>query len=218
MERIIKIVLPALPETLLMVGVASIFAIIFGLPLAVFLYISQRGGLKENQKLYRFLDGLINIFRSLPFIVLIFILTPLTLLIAKKRIGLGAAMVPLSISAIPFLARLIEGNLNDVEGGIIEAAQAMGADTKTIVTKVLLREALSPIISSLTMTIIALIGQSAIVGTIGGGGLGDVALRYGYQRNETDILWAACILIILIVQIVQLIGNYLVKKLDKRNK
>ena len=126
-------------------------------------------------------------------------------------------MVPLTFSAIPFLARLIEGNLNDVDPGIIEAAQAMGADNKTIV-KVVLREALSPIIASVTMTIIALIGQSAIVGTIGGGGLGDVALRYGYQRNETDILWAACILIILIVQFVQVLGNYLTKKLDKKNK
>ncbi|MDO5028443.1 MAG: methionine ABC transporter permease [Bacillota bacterium] len=218
MDRILKIVLPALPETLLMVAVASLFGLVFGLPLAILLYVSQKGSLKENQKLYSFLDGLINIFRSLPFIVLIFILTPLTLLIAKKRIGLGAAMVPLSISAIPFLARLIEGNLNDVDLGIIEAAQAMGADTKTIVTKVLLREALSPIIASLTMTIIALVGQSAIVGSIGGGGLGDVALRYGYQRNEVDILWAACLLIILIVQVVQVSGNILVKKLDKRNK
>lgn len=217
MERIIKIVLPALPETLLMVLVASAFGILLGLPLAVLLYTNQKNGLRENQKLYRFLDGIINIFRSLPFIVLIFILTPITILIAKKRIGLEAAMVPLTFSAIPFLARLIEGNLNDVDPGIIEAAQAMGADNKTIV-KVVLREALSPIIASVTMTIIALIGQSAIVGTIGGGGLGDVALRYGYQRNETDILWAACILIILIVQIVQLLGNYLTKKLDKKNK
>lgn len=215
MDRIIKIVVPALPETLLMVGVASLFEIVLGLPLAILLYTSQKGGLRENQRLYRVLDGIINIFRSLPFIVLIFILTPITLLIAKKRIGLGAAMVPLTFSAVPFLARLIEGNLNDVDPGIIEAAQAMGADTRTIVTKVLLREALSPIIASITMTIISLIGQSAIVGTIGGGGLGDVALRYGYQRNETAILWAACLLIILIVQVVQVLGNYFVKKLDK---
>lgn len=215
-ERFIDIVLPAIPETLIMVLISSLIGVLIGVPLGILLYITRKGGISENKSVYRVLDTFINIFRSLPFIVLMLILVPLTILIVGRRIGLKAAIVPLSFSAIPFLARLVEGNLLEVDKGIIEAARSMGTDTKKIVTKVLLKEAFPKIISSVTMTIISLVGQSAIVGTIGGGGLGDVALRYGYQRNEIDILWLSCIAIILIVQIVQFIGMNLSKSLDKK--
>lgn len=216
MDRIMSIVGPAIPETLIMIGVSSLIAIIFGIPLGVQLYLTRKGGLKENLGLYRILDGIINIFRSLPFMVLMFILFPLTRLIVGTRIGVRASIVPLSVSAIPFLARVVEGNLLEIDTGIIEAARAMGTDTNTIVKKVLLSEALPQIVSSITLMIINLIGQSAVVGAIGGGGLGDVAIRYGYQRNQMDMLWASCIAIIILVQLVQFIGNRLAKSLDKR--
>lgn len=210
----LKIVLPALPETLIMVLVSSLVGVIFGLPLGVLLYISKEGGLKENKRVYRFFDAFINVFRSLPFIVLMLVLVPLTVLLVGKRIGLKAAIVPLSVSAIPFIARLIEGDLSEVDKGIIEAARSMGSSVKDII-KLVIHEASPKLISSVTMTVISLVGQSAIVGTIGGGGLGDVALRYGYQRNELDILWMSCITIILIVQFVQFVGMNVSRSLDK---
>jgi len=215
-ERINDIVLPAVPETLIMVAVSSLIGVILGLVLGIILYVTKEGGLKENRTVYRILDVIINVIRSLPFIVLMLILVPLTKLIVGRRIGLQASIVPLTVTAIPFLARLFEGNFNEIDEGIIEAAKAMGSNTWTIVKKVVLKEALPSIINSITMTVINLIGLSAIVGTIGGGGLGDVALRYGYQRNQLDILWASCIAIIIIVQIVQIIGKNLSKRLNKK--
>lgn len=216
MDRVLDIVLPALPETIIMVAVATIIAIIFGIPLGVALYVSRPGGLKENRTLYSVLDTVINVFRSLPFMVLMFVLFPLTRLLTGTRIGVKASIVPLSVSAIPFLARIIEGNLSEIKGGIIEAARSMGSDTNTIITKVLLKEALPQIISSITLMIVNLIGQSAVVGVIGGGGLGDVAIRYGYQRNQSDVLWASCLLIIVLVQVVQIVGNSFSRAVDKR--
>ncbi|MFY9214409.1 MAG: methionine ABC transporter permease [Tissierellaceae bacterium] len=216
MERIISIVLPAIPETLLMVGVSSLIAVVVGLPLGMILYTSQKGGLSENLTVYKILDGFVNIFRSLPFAVLMLLVMPLTRFIVGRRIGTTASIVPLTITAIPFIARMFEGNFNGLDKGIIEAARAMGSDTLTILRKVVLKESLPQIISTVTMTIINLIGQSAIVGLIGGGGLGDIAIRYGYSRNQMDILYAACIAIIVLVQIVQLVGNNLAKIVDKK--
>lgn len=216
MERIISIVLPAIPETLLMVGVSSLIAVVVGLPLGMILYTSQKGSLSENLTVYKILDGFVNIFRSLPFAVLMLLVMPLTRFIVGRRIGTTASIVPLTITAIPFIARMFEGNFNGLDKGIIEAARAMGSDTLTILRKVVLKESLPQIISTVTMTIINLIGQSAIVGLIGGGGLGDIAIRYGYSRNQMDILYAACIAIIVLVQIVQLVGNNLAKIVDKK--
>lgn len=216
MERILSIVLPAIPETLLMVGVSSLIALIVGLPLGILLYITQQGGLSENFTVYKILDGFVNVFRSLPFAVLMLLVMPLTKLIVGRRIGTTASIVPLTVTAIPFIARMFEGNFNGLDKGIIEAARAMGSDTKVIVTKVVLKESLPQIISTVTMTIINLVGQSAIVGLVGGGGLGDVALRYGYSRNQMDILWAACIAIVILVQLVQFIGDSFAKALDKK--
>lgn len=216
MERILSIVLPAIPETLIMVGVSSLIAVIVGLPLGMILYTSQKGGLSDNQTVYKVLDGFVNIFRSLPFAVLMLLVMPLTKLIVGRRIGTTASIVPLTVTAIPFIARMLEGNFNGLDKGIIEAARAMGSDTYTIVKKVVLKESLPQIIATVTMTIINLIGQSAIVGLIGGGGLGDIALRYGYSRNQMDILYAACIAIIILVQVVQFTGNNLAKLVDKK--
>lgn len=167
MERIISIVLPAIPETLLMVGVSSLIAVVVGLPLGMILYTSQKGGLSENLTVYKILDGFVNIFRSLPFAVLMLLVMPLTRFIVGRRIGTTASIVPLTITAIPFIARMFEGNFNGLDKGIIEAARAMGSDTLTILRKVVLKESLPQIISTVTMTIINLIGQSAIVGLIG---------------------------------------------------
>ncbi|MFB0972885.1 MAG: ABC transporter permease [Tissierellia bacterium] len=216
MNDILKIVLPAIPETLIMVGASSILAILVGTPLAIILYTSQNGGLSEDAKFYGILDTVINVLRSLPFVVLMLLILPLTKLLIGRRIGTTASIVPLTVSAIPFLARLLEGDFNSVDRGIIEAARAMGSSTQTIVRKVVIKEALPNIISSITMTIISLVGQSAIVGMIGGGGLGDIAIRYGYQRNQKDILWAACIAIIILVQLVQFIGINTSKAIDKK--
>ncbi len=216
MNEIIKIVLPAIPETLIMVGFSSLLAILAGIPLAIMLYTTQKNGLSEDGKIYGLLDTIINVLRSLPFVVLMLLILPLTKIIVGRRIGTTASIVPLTISAIPFLARLLEGDFNSVDKGIIEAARAMGSGTNTIVRKVVLKESLPNIISSITMTIISLVGQSAIVGMIGGGGLGDIAIRYGYQRNQTDILWAACIAIIVLVQLVQFIGINMSKAIDKK--
>lgn len=216
MERILSIVLPAIPQTLIMVGVSSLIAVIIGLPLGILLYTTQQGGLSENLTVYKILDGFVNVFRSLPFAVLMLLVMPLTKLIVGRRIGTTASIVPLTVTAIPFISRIFEGNFNGLDKGIIEAAKAMGSDTKTIVKKVVLKESLPQIISTVTMTIINLVGQSAIVGLVGGGGLGDIALRYGYSRNQTDILLASCIAIIILVQVVQFVGNNLSKKLDKK--
>lgn len=216
MERILSIVVPSIPETLIMIGISSLIGIVGALPLGIILYITKKGGLSENLRVYRILDMTINIFRSLPFVVLMLVLFPLTKLLVGKRIGLEASIVPLSFSAIPFLARLLEGNFNEVDKGIIEAAKAMGTDTISIVRKVVFSEALPQIITSLTITIINLIGLSAIVGIIGGGGLGDIAIRYGYQRNQMDILWASCLAIILLVQIVQIVGDNLSKNINRK--
>lgn len=216
MERFIEIVLPAIPETIYMVGISSILSVLIGIPLGIILYTSQEGGLSENEGVYKVLDSIVNVFRSLPFVVLMLVVTPLTVLIVGKRIGSTASIVPLTVSAIPFMARVIEGNLNEVDKGIVEAARAMGSPTGVIVRRVVLKEAMPLIVQSITLVVINLIGQSAIVGMIGGGGLGDIAIRYGYNRNQTDILLMSCIVIIILVQLIQIIGNSISKAIDKK--
>lgn len=216
MVEIFEKIRPAIPETLMMVFVSSFLAMLFGIPLGIILYITKKDGLSENSLLYAVLDGIINILRSLPFVVLMLLVFPLSKLIVGKRIGTEAAIVPLTVSAIPFVARLMEGYFNEVDNGIIEAAKSMGSNTYTIVTKVLLKEALPQIINGITMTIINIIGMSAVAGMIGGGGLGDIAIRYGYQRNQMDVLWGSCIAIVLMVQLVQFFGNNLSKAINKK--
>ncbi|MEQ2401525.1 methionine ABC transporter permease [Peptoniphilus hominis (ex Hitch et al. 2025)] len=216
MERIIDIVLPAIPETLVMVLASTIIALLIGLPLGIVLTNTRQGGLNESAKVYSILDGIINVLRSFPFVILMIVVFPLSRLIVGKSYGTAAMIIPLSLSAAPFVARLMEGYFIQVDQGIIEAAKSMGSSNKEIIFKVLIPEAMPMLVSGITMTLINVIGYSAMAGVMGGGGLGDVANRYGYQRNEPLILWSAVIVIIILVQIVQFIGNKIAENIDKR--
>ena len=216
MDRIIDIVLPAIPETLVMVLASTIIALLIGLPLGIVLTNTRPGGLNESAKVYSILDGIINVLRSFPFVILMIVVFPLSRLIVGKSYGTAAMIIPLSLSAAPFVARLMEGYFIQVDSGIIEAAKSMGSTNKEIIFKVLIPEAMPMLVSGITMTLINVIGYSAMAGVMGGGGLGDVANRYGYQRNEPLILWSAVIVIIILVQIVQFIGNKIAENIDKR--
>lgn len=216
MERIIDIILPAIPETLVMVLASTIIALLIGLPLGIILTNTRPGGLNESAKVYSVLDGIINVLRSFPFVILMIVVFPLSRLIVGKSYGTAAMIIPLSLSAAPFVARLMEGYFIQVDSGIIEAAKSMGSTNKEIIFKVLIPEAMPMVVSGITMTLINVIGYSAMAGVMGGGGLGDVANRYGYQRNEPLILWSAVIVIIILVQIVQFIGNKIADNIDKR--
>lgn len=216
MDRIIDIVLPAIPQTLVMVLASTIIALLIGIPLGIILTTTRSGGLTESTKLYSILDGIINVLRSFPFVILMIVVFPLSRLIVGKSYGTAAMIIPLSLSAAPFVARLMEGYFIQVDQGIIEAAKSMGSTKREIIFKVLIPEAMPMVVTGITMTIINVIGYSAMAGVMGGGGLGDVANRYGYQRNEPLILWSAVIVIIILVQIVQLIGNKIADKIDRR--
>jgi len=198
-----------------MVFASTLFSVMLGLPLGVITAISEEGHIWEKRGLNRILNGLINITRSFPFIILMIAVFPLTKLIVGKRIGTTAAIVPLTIAAIPFVARLVETAIKEISPGIIEAALSMGADVKQIVFRVLIPEALPSIASGITLTIINLIGYSAMAGAIGGGGLGNLAIRYGYQGFQKDVMIGTVIVLVIIVQIIQSIGSRIYNKLVK---
>ncbi|MDQ0351441.1 D-methionine transport system permease protein [Alkalibacillus filiformis] len=208
-------ILEATQETLLMVSIALVLATVIGLPLGVALVVTRDHGLMENKIVFNVLNGVVNIFRSIPFIILLVAILPLTRLLVGTSIGTAAATVPLVLFSGPYIARLIESSLLDVNKGVIEAAQSMGATNWQIIYRVLLPEALSTIALNLTIASIGLVGASAMAGFVGGGGLGDLAISYGYQRFETDIMIVTVILLIIIVQAFQAIGNYLSKKLRR---
>ena len=193
-------------ETLYMSLVSTILA---------FLILTKKGGLAQNIAIYRTLDIIVNTLRSFPFIILMIVLFPLTKLIIGTSIGTSAAIVPLTIGSAPFIARLIEAAMLEVDKGVIEAAMSFGASRFQIIFKVQLREALPAIINALTLTLIMIIGFSAMAGTVGGGGLGDVAVRYGYQRFKPDVMIYTVIILILLVQIIQSLGDFAYKKLKK---
>ena len=203
-------------ETLVMVIVSTFFGYVFGLPLGIALYINNEDGIKPNRTIYRILDIIVNIGRSIPFLILLILIIPLTRLIVGKSYGTAATIVPLTVSAIPFIGRMVESSLKEVDKGVIEAAQAMGASTIDIITKVLLVEARPSLINGLTICLGTIVGYSAMAGTVGGGGLGDIAIRYGYHRYQTDIMIVTVVIIVLLVQIFQKIGSKLAIKLDKR--
>lgn len=207
---------PSLLETLYMVFFSTLFSVIIGLPLGIILVITDKGHLWEKPKLNRVLGFIINIMRSLPFIILIIALFPLARLIVGTTIGSKAAIVPLSIAAAPFVARVIESSLREVNWGTIEASLSVGATLPQIIFKVMIPEAMPSLVLGITLTIINIIGYSAMAGAIGGGGLGDLAIRYGYQRFETDVLIATVIVLVIVVEIIQGLGSYLAKKVDKR--
>jgi len=203
-------------ETLYMVGISTLLTIVLGLPLGVLLVITDRSGLKFAPAINQVLGAVVNFARSLPFIILLVVVIPFTRLVVGTSIGSTAAIVPLSLAAIPFFARVAETGLREVDRGLVEAAQAMGCTTWQIIRKVLLPEALPSLILGTALTIINLIGYSAMAGVIGGGGLGDLAIRYGYQRFETAVMIVTVVLLVLVVQGIQILGNKLALKVSKR--
>ena len=210
-----EIIGKALIETLEMVFVSTTFSVILGFIPAIILTVTANDGLKPNKIIYTVLDFIVNTLRSFPFIILMVVIIPLTRLIVGKSIGTEAAMVPLTIAAAPFVARVIESSLREVDKGIIEAAKSFGASNTQIIFKVMLKEAIPSIMSGITLTIISIVGYSAMAGTIGGGGLGQVAISYGYQRFQTDVMIVTCIILIIVVQGLQFLGNYFYNKLSK---
>ncbi len=216
-EALFSLVGDATGETLIMVFVSTIVSILLGLPLGVLLCISDPStGIKPRPVLYVILTRVVNALRSFPFLILMIILFPLSRLIIGTSIGTAATIVPLSIAAAPFVARIIETSLKEVDPGVIQAARAMGSTTLQIIAKVLMPEALPSLVSGITLTIINLIGYSAMAGVIGGGGLGDLAIRYGYQRFRPDVMVASVVVILLLVEIVQFVGTKFSANLLKR--
>lgn len=199
-------------DTLTMLGVSLLATVALGLPLGVLLYVTAPGQLRARPRLYAVLSFLVNVLRSLPFVILLIVLIPLTLLLVGTSIGVAGAIVPLVVGAVPFFGRLVENVLREVDRGVIEASQAMGARLPQIVLKVLLPEALPGLIGAATVTSVALVGYTAMSGVIGGGGLGDLAVRYGYQRFQTEVMVVTVALLLLLVQLLQSAGDRLVRR------
>lgn len=215
-NEIISMLVEGTWVTLYMTLTSTFFAYILGLPLGITLVLTRKDGLRPNQFIYKIIDVVVNIVRSVPFLILLILIIPFTRTLVGKSYGPTATIVPLTIAAAPFIARLVESSLLEVDQGVIEAAQSMGASTWHIVWKVLLAEARTSLIINATIALATILGYSAMSGTVGGGGLGDIAIRYGYYRYETDIMFATVILLILLVQIMQYIGTKAAKKIDKR--
>ena len=205
-------------ETLFMVSISTLIAAIIGIPLGITLVTTSKGHILENRVINQILGTIVNIIRSIPFIILMVAIIPLTRLIAGTSIGTTAACVPLTIVAIPFLSRLVETSIRDVDFGLVEAAESMGASPLQIIRKVLLPEALPTIINNITVLIVNLIGASAMAGAIGGGGLGDIAIRYGYQRFQADVMLATIIILVIGVNLIQACGDFASRKKNKKLK
>jgi D-methionine transport system permease protein len=215
-NEIFQLVLTATGETLYMVLLAGLFTLLIGLPLGVLLFISRQGGLYPMPRLNKGLGGLVNLGRSLPFVVMLIALIPLTRLVVGTTLGSTAAVVPITIGAFPFFARIVENALDEVDKGRIEAILAMGGDIWHVIFKVLLPEALPALLAGITLTLVMLIGFSSMAGVIGGGGLGDLAIRYGYQRFNNQVMVATVVVLVILVQSVQSLGDRLVRSLAHR--
>ena len=216
MEKLVELLYKPLIETLYMIGVSMIFSVIIGMILGTILVVTSDNHIMPSKIINTILSNVINITRSFPFIILLIVLFPLTKLIVGTKIGTTAAIVPLSFAATPFFARMVETALRDIPWGIIEAALAMGSTPMQIILKVMIPEAMPSIIQAVTTTTIGVLGYSAMAGSIGGGGLGDLAIVYGYQRWRTDIMVITVIVLIILVVIIQLIGDFISRKIDKR--
>ncbi len=203
-------------DTLFMVWWSTFYAVLVGIPVGVLLHLTVRGGLLQNVVVNKALGAIVNIGRSFPFLILIVVLIPFTRLVVGVSIGPTGAVVPLAIAAIPFFARLVEAALREVDHGLVEAAQAMGGGTWTVIFKVLLPQALPALVAAITTTVITLIGYSAIAGAVGGGGLGNLAYTYGYQQYETSLMIITVVELIVIVTVVQLLGDLIVRRLARR--
>ncbi|WP_374713803.1 methionine ABC transporter permease [Symbiobacterium terraclitae] len=207
-----SMILTATIETLYMTGVAAAFTLLFGLPLGVLLVITDRGGIWEAPLLNRTLGVLVNIGRSTPFVILMVAVSPLTRLLIGRSIGTTAAIVPLVVAAVPFMARVVEQALHEVGSGLIEAALAMGSSNWQVVTKVLLPEALPSLVRGTALMLVNLVGYSAMAGAIGGGGLGDVAVKWGYNRYQLDVMYVSLVVLVVMVQVMQWIGDSLANR------
>lgn len=214
--EIFSLLFESLGETLYMVAFSMICASILGIPLGILLVVTEKGEILACPAINKPLAFIINMIRSIPFIILMVAIIPFTRFLVHTSIGTTAAIVPLTIAAIPYIARMVETSIREIPSGLIEAAESMGATPMQIIRKVLLPEALPSILESLTVVIVSLVGASAMAGTIGGGGLGDLAIRYGYQRFQADVMIATIIVLVIVVQLIQFIGNYLSRKADKR--
>lgn len=214
--EVIEMIKQGIYETLYMTLVSTFFGYLIGLPMGVLLCVTGKDGLKPNAVIYKVLDIIANIVRSIPFLILLILLIPFTRLLLGQSYGSTATIVPLVAAAIPFIARMVESSLKEVDAGVIEAARSMGASTFTIIIKVLLVEARTSIITGATIAIGTILGYSAMAGTVGGGGLGDIAVRYGYYRYQTNIMIATVVLLVVLVQIFQSIGMLIANRLDKR--
>jgi len=215
-DQLIDLLITGTIDTLLMVGVSAFFALLIGLPMAVILVNTSEHGIYPSKSINRSLGWIVNITRSIPFLILMVALIPLTRLIVGTSYGVWAAVVPLTLAATPFFARIAEVSLREVDQGLIEAAQAMGCNRKQIVWHVLLPEALPGIVAGFTVTLVTMINSSAIAGAIGAGGLGDIAYRYGYQRFDMQIMLAVIVVLIVLVMLIQATGDTLANQLDKR--
>lgn len=209
----IGILVNAAWQTLLMVGVSCFFAVLLGMPLGVLLFATRRYQILSSPIINKIVGAVANIIRSIPFIILMVAITPLTHFIIGSSIGTQAAIVPLVISAIPFIARLIEASLSEVSSGLVEAASAMGATPRQIIMRVLLPEAMPSIVRNITLTLITLVGYSAMAGAVGGGGLGDVAIQYGYQRFLPSVTFVTVALLVVLVQLLQWLGDFIARRL-----
>jgi len=209
-------IIKGIGETLYMTLVSTLLGYLFGLPMGVLLVVSDKDGLSPNPVLYKILDVIANIVRSVPFLILLIVVIPFTRLLVGRSTGSTATIVPLTIAAIPFIARMVESSIKEVDPGVIEAARSMGAGNFRIVTKVLLVEARTSLITGMTIAIGTILGYSAMAGTIGGGGLGDIAIRYGYYRYESGIMIVTVVLLVLLVQLFQTVGMHMASRLDKR--
>ena len=203
-------------DTLYMTLVSTLFGYIIGLPVGILLTISDKEGIRPNRVLYRVLDVIVNIMRSIPFLILLILVIPSTKLIVGKSYGSSATIVPLVIAAAPFIARMVESSLKEVDKGVIEAATSMGASDFTIIRKVLIPEARTSLLVGVTIVTGTILGYSAMAGTVGGGGLGDIAIRYGYYRYQTDVMLITIVILVALVQILQGIGMIISRKLDRR--
>ena len=215
-QQVFELLVNATIETLYMVGLAGLLGTLMGLPLGVLLATSGRGELLQSLTFNRIAGLIVNATRSTPFIILVVAIIPFTRLIAGTSIGTTAAIVPLTVAAVPFIARLVEGAIREVDHGLIEAAHTMGATPLQIITKILLPEALPGIVLGLTLAVVSLIGYSAMVGAVGGGGLGDLGIRYGYQRFLPEVMAAVVLVLIVLVQLVQSLGEWIARRVNKR--
>ena len=217
-EQVRSMIGTGILETLYMTVVSTVFGYLFGLPMGILLCITDKEGLKPNKVVYKILDVIANIVRSIPFLILLILIIPLTRIIVGQSYGSSATVVPLVVAAIPFIGRMVESSIKEVDAGVVEAARSMGASDLRIIVKVLLLESRTSLITGATIAIGTILGYSAMAGSVGGGGLGDIAIRYGYYRYESQIMIVTVILLVVLVQVFQSIGMIIASKLDKRRK